>query len=89
MCLILETWRYITNERQENCDAMDNELGIIKFENINKHLIGRIMSRSLNSFHLFWLAGHFRIPPVKFDLSKTGIKYKEAIIWKKIYYKKT
>ena len=63
---------------------MDNELGITKFENINKNLIGRIMSRSLNSFHIFWLAGHFRIPPVQFDLSKTGIKYKEAIIWNNI-----
>ena len=27
------------------------------------------------------LAGHFHIPPIKLDLSKTGIKYKGAIIW--------
>ena len=30
------------------------------------------------------LAGHFHIPPVKLDLSKTGIKYKGAIIWNNI-----
>ena len=36
---------YITYECQENCDAMYNELGIIKFVNINKYLIGRFMFR--------------------------------------------
>ena len=30
------------------------------------------------------LAGHFHIPPVELDLSKSGIKYKGAIIWNNI-----
>ena len=73
---------------------MYNELGIIKFVNINKYLIGRFMF--LNFFHFFVkktcdihqhetrLAGHFHIPLVKLDLSKTGIKYKGAIIWNNV-----
>ena len=86
---------------RKNCDAMYNELGIIKFVNINKYLIGRFMVRVyhgqvpefLSPFfvrncdihqHETRLAGHFHIPPVKLDLSKTGIKYEGVII----YYKK-
>ena len=30
------------------------------------------------------LAGHFHIPPIKLDLSKTSIQYKAAIIWNNI-----
>ena len=81
--------------------TMYNELGIIKFVNINKYLIGRFMFRVYHGqvpeffSHFFVrncdihqhetrLAGHFHIPPVKLDLSKTGIKYKGAIIWNNI-----
>ena len=80
---------------------MYNELGIIKFVNINKYLIGRFMFRVYHGqvpeffappfvkncdihHHETRLAGHFHIPPVKLDLSKTGIKYKGAIIWNNI-----
>ena len=85
---------------RKNCDAMYNELGIIKFVNINKYLIGRFVLHVYHGqlpefFHFFVrncdihqhetrLAGHFHIPPVKLDLSKTGIKYKGAIIWNDI-----
>ena len=83
---------------RKNCDAMYNELGIIKFVKMNKYLFGRFMfrvyHRQVPEFfspflvrnrdihqHETRLAGHFHIPPVKLDLSKTGIKYKGAIIW--------
>ena len=86
---------------RKNCDAMYNELGIIKFVNINKYLIGRYMFRVYHGqvpefFSPFFVrncdihqhetrsAGHLHIPPVKLDLSKTGIKYKGAIIWNNI-----
>ena len=80
---------------------MYNELGLIKFVNINKYLIGRFMFRVYHGqvpdfFFTFFvrncdihphetrLAGHFHIPSVQLDLSKTGIKYKGAIIWNNI-----
>ena len=80
-----------------SCDPIYQKLNIMKLENINTYLIGHFMHcvfiqkppeplRSLfknSEYHSYNTRSvkHYHIPPVKLDLSKTGIKCRGAIIW--------
>ena len=85
-------------EPRNSAEPFYTELNIMKFENINKNLIGNCMyhyncgkvpgifsyffnkNNDINEYNTR-IADHFHILTMKTDLGKTGIKYRDAVIW--------
>ena len=96
-CSCEATWVLAQAGNKTSSNPLYKKLNIMKLENINTYLIDRFIfcvaidkvpqplgvcsEKNPMNYITTRSAHHLHLPSVKLDLSKTSIKYREAIVW--------